>query len=137
MSTLKAITHAVSEFGKDASASLEQLGRSAGKGLDEAREGTGDALHTAATSVRTAGSKGSEAIDNLTAGVADRLDTTASYVEDYGLADMSKGLRKFCRRHLTASLAAAAVIGFLAGSALSRAAGASGRAGQRASEPRS
>jgi ElaB/YqjD/DUF883 family membrane-anchored ribosome-binding protein len=99
---------------------VEELGRSAGKRLDEARDDTGGALHSAASSVRATGRQGSEAIDNLAASTANRLDATASYIEDHDLSDLFTGLRRFARRHLTGSLVAAAAIGFLAGSALSR-----------------
>lgn len=99
---------------------MEEFGRSAGRRLDEARDETGDALHAAAATVRTNGRKGSEAIDNLAAGAADRLDATASYVEDHDLRDVFAGLGRFGRSHLVGTLVAAAAIGFVAGSALSR-----------------
>jgi ElaB/YqjD/DUF883 family membrane-anchored ribosome-binding protein len=110
-----------SELGNDAKDSIEELGRTAGRKLDEAREETGGALHAAASCVRKTGRQGSEAIDTLATGTADRLDATASYVEDHDLRDVLTGLGKFGRRHLTGSLVVAGAIGFLAGSALSRA----------------
>jgi len=128
VTTLKTVTEQASEIGKEAKESMEELGRSAGRRLDEARDETGDALHAAASSVRTTGRKGSEAIDNLAAGAADRLDATASYVEDHDLRDVFAGLRRFGRRHLAGSLVAAAAIGFFAGSALSRVTHSRGRA---------
>ena len=127
MSTLKTLAEQASEFGKEAKESMEELGRSAGRRLDEARDETGGALHAAASSVRTTGRRGSEAIGNLAGGAADRLDATASYVEDHYLRNVFTGLRRFARRHLTGSLVAAAAIGFLAGSALSRVPPSSGR----------
>lgn len=118
MATLRTATETGSDLGKDARESIEELGRSAGRELDEARDETAGALHAAASSVRRTGRQGSAAIDHLTTGAADRLDATASYVEDYELRDAFKGLRQFGRRHLTASLVVAAAIGFLAGTAL-------------------
>jgi 2-methylaconitate cis-trans-isomerase PrpF len=118
VSTLKTLTEQASEFGKETKESIEELGRSAGRRLDEARDETGGALHAAASSVRTTGRKGSKAIDNLATGAADRLDATGTYVERHDLRGM---VRSFSLRHLTGSLVAAAAIGFLAGSALSRA----------------
>ena len=100
--------------------SIEELGRSAGKGLDRARDETGDALHAAASSVRQTGRRGSEAIDDLASGTAKRLDATASYVEDHDLRDVFADLRKFGGRHLTGTLVAAAAIGCLAGLAFWR-----------------
>jgi ElaB/YqjD/DUF883 family membrane-anchored ribosome-binding protein len=120
LTTLKAVTETASELGKEAKESIEELGRSAGRRLDEARDETGDALHSAASSVRRTGRQGSAAIDNLATGTADRLDATASYIEDHDLGDAFNGLRRFARHHLTGSLIAATAIGFLAGSAISR-----------------
>ena len=128
MTTLKTVTESASEFGKETRESIDELVRSAGKRLDNARDETGDALHAAASSVRTTGRQSSEAIDNLATGAADRLDATASYIEDHDLRDVFGGLRRFGRRHLTGSLVAAAAIGFLAGSALRRATHSCGRA---------
>jgi ElaB/YqjD/DUF883 family membrane-anchored ribosome-binding protein len=120
VTTVRTLTDKASELGKEAKESMEELGRSASKKLDEARDSTGDALHTAAASVRTTGRQGSEAIGNLATGTADRLDAAGTYVEDHDLQDVFTGLRRFGLRHVTGSLVAAAAIGFLAGSALSR-----------------
>jgi len=109
---------------------MEELGRSAGKRLDQARDDTGDALHAAASSVRTTGRQGSAAIDDCSTRAADRLDATASYIEDHDLGDVFTSLKKFARRHLTGSLVAAVAIGFLAGSALSRVTHSCGKASQ-------
>jgi ABC-type transporter Mla subunit MlaD len=131
VTTLRTLTETASELGKEARESVEELGRSAARKLDQARDDTGDALHAAASSVRTTGRKGCEAIDNLATGAADRLDATASCVEDYELKDVFTGLRKFGSRHLTGSLVAAAAFGFLAGSAISKATHSCARAPER------
>ena len=132
LTSLKSLTDAASELGKDARDSVEELGRSAGRKLDDARDQTADALHTAASSVRRTGRHGSEAIDNLATGAADRLDATASYVEHHDLNDALNGLRKFARRHVTGSLVFAVAIGFFAGAALNRAAHSCGRTSEGA-----
>lgn len=121
MTTLKTVTETASDLGKDAKESMEQLGRSAGRRLDEVRTDTGAALHTAASSVRSTGRQGAEAIDNLATGTADRLDATATLVEDHDLSDVLTGLRKYSRQHIGRSLIAAAAVGFIAGSAMRRA----------------
>lgn len=120
LTNLKTVMETASELGKEAKESLGELGRSAGRRLDDARDETADTLHAAASSVRRTGSQGSEAIDNLATRAADRLDATASYVEDHDLQDAFDGLRKFARRHLTGSLVAAAACGLLAGAVLNR-----------------
>jgi ElaB/YqjD/DUF883 family membrane-anchored ribosome-binding protein len=121
LTTLRTLTDTASELGKEARESVEELGRSAGKKLDQVRDDTGDALHAAASSVRSTGRKGSEAIDNCSTRTANRLDATASYIEDHDLQDAFNGLRKFARRHMTGSLVAAAAVGFLAGSVICKA----------------
>lgn len=122
MTDLKTVTETALELGKEAKASMEKMGRSAGRRLDEARDETGGALHTAASSVRRTGRQGSEAIDSFATGTADRLDAAASYVQHHDIRGVLPGLRRFGRRHLAGSLVAAAGLGFLAGSALARAA---------------
>ena len=121
MSTIQKITETVSEFGSEAKKSIEDAGRSAASTLDEAREQTAGALHIAASSVRGTGVRGSEAIDNIASGTADRLDATAAFVETHDLNCAITGIRKFGLRHMTGSLVAAAAVGFLVGSAVSRA----------------
>jgi ElaB/YqjD/DUF883 family membrane-anchored ribosome-binding protein len=120
LTTLRTLTETASELGKEARESIEELGRSAGRRVDEARDETGDALHSAAASVRRTGGQGSAAIGDCSTRTADRLDATASYIEDHDLGDALNGLRRFARRHMTGSLVAAAAIGFLGASALSR-----------------
>jgi ElaB/YqjD/DUF883 family membrane-anchored ribosome-binding protein len=121
VTTLRTLTETASELGKEAKEPVEELGRTAGRRLEQARDDTGDALHAAASSVRSTGRKSSDAIDNCSTRTADRLDATASYIEDHDLKDVFDGLWKFGRRHLTGSLVAAAAFGFLAGSAISKA----------------
>ena len=130
LTTLRTLTENAVEHGKETKESLEELGRSAGRRLDQARDETGDALHSAASSVRKTGRQGSAAIDDCSTRTADRLDATASFIEDHDLGDALTGLQKFARRHLTGALVAAAVIGFLAASALSRVTHSRGRATQ-------
>jgi ElaB/YqjD/DUF883 family membrane-anchored ribosome-binding protein len=132
LTSLKTLTDAASELGKDARESVEELGRSAGRKFDDARDDTAGALHTAASSIRRTGRQSSAAIDNVTTGAADRLDATASYVEDHDLRVVFNGLRKFGRRHLTGSLMVAAAVGFFAGAALNRVANSFRRASEGA-----
>jgi ABC-type transporter Mla subunit MlaD len=118
LTSLKTVADAATELGKDARESVEEFGRK----LDDAKDQTAGALHTAASSVRRSGRQSSAAIGNLAGGAADRLDATAAYVDNHELSDVFNGLRKFGRRHLAGSLVFAAAIGFLAGAALHRAA---------------
>jgi ElaB/YqjD/DUF883 family membrane-anchored ribosome-binding protein len=122
LTIMKTLTETASAIGgkvSEAKESMEDIARSAGKKLEAGRDETADRLHSAASSVRTTGRHGSEAIDRIASGTANKLDSAASYVEDCDLKGVFVGLRQFARRHPTGSLVAAAVIGFLAGSALS------------------
>jgi hypothetical protein len=118
MKTLTETASAIGDRVSEAKDTVEDIARSAGKKLDAGRDETADRLRTAASSVRTTGRHGSEAIERITNGAANKLDSTASYVEDCDLKGVFTGLRQFGRRHLTGSLVAAAVVGFLAGSAV-------------------
>jgi hypothetical protein len=113
-------TEPAPEFGKQTRESIEELGRSAGRKLDEARDETGAALHSAASSVRRTGRDSSAAINNCSTHTADRLDAAGSYIEDHDLTDAVTGLRRVAHRHLTGSIIAAVAVGVLAGAFLSR-----------------
>jgi len=117
LTSLKTVVDAASELGKNAKESVEEFGRK----LDDAKDQTAGALHTAASTVRRTGRQSSAAIDNLATGTADRLDDSACYVDNHELSEVVDGLRKFGRRHLRGSLIFAAAAGFLAGVALLRA----------------
>jgi hypothetical protein len=120
LTKLETLTEQASELGKEAKESMEDLSRSAGRKFDRARDETGEALHTAAASVRRTSRQGCDAIDNLAAGAADRLDASASFVEDQELEKAFTGVRRFASRHLALSMIVAVAIGFVAGSALCR-----------------
>lgn len=109
------------ELGKEAKESMEEFGRSAGRGLEEARDQTGDALHAAASTVRSKGRQSSRAIGDITAGAADRLDATASCIEDLSLRNAAADLKKFASRNVTRCLVAAVALGFVAGTLVNRA----------------
>jgi ElaB/YqjD/DUF883 family membrane-anchored ribosome-binding protein len=115
------LTETASQLGakvSEAQGRAEDLSRAAGKKLDEARNETAGALHTAASSVRTTARHGCEVIDGLATGAADKLDATASYVQDHDLRGLFTGCRQLVRRHPTSSLVVATAIGFFAGSAV-------------------
>jgi ElaB/YqjD/DUF883 family membrane-anchored ribosome-binding protein len=86
--------------------------------LNDARNETAAAFHTAASSVRTTARNSSEKIDELATGAAGKLDATASYIQDHDMKSVIASMRHFLRRHPTRSLIAASGIGFLAGFAV-------------------
>ena len=99
---------------------LENLGRTVGEKLDEARSGTADALESAASSVRSTGRRGAETIDALSRNAAGKLDTSAAYVRSHDVGGMLTNLRQVIGKHPTGFVLLAAGIGFLAGSAVRR-----------------
>ena len=121
MTIFKTSKKTAPECGNGGGDSVEELSRSAARKFDRGIDQTGSALHSAASSVREKGRQGSEAIDSLAAGTADRLDAAASYIEDHRAADVFERVRRFALRHPTRTLLAAAAIGFLAGSTITRA----------------
>jgi ElaB/YqjD/DUF883 family membrane-anchored ribosome-binding protein len=94
---------------------MEELGRNAGKTLDETRHGTADALDNTASSVRAAGRQGSETLGTFSESAAGRLSDTAAYVRSHDLGGMLADVRQVIGRHPTGFLVVAAGIGFLAG----------------------
>ena len=117
----------VSELGdrvSDARDNVENRARIAGQQFDQARHDTADALDQAASSVRRAGGRGADAIDNTISGAANRMDATASYVDDHDVRSALTGLRRFGQRHPAAAMAAGVALGMLAGSLVTRIAGA-------------
>lgn len=120
MSTFSTSKETGPECGGQAGDSIEELGRSAARRFDRGIDETGSALHAAASSVREKGRKGTEAIDHVVKRTADRLDATASYIEDQHATDVFERVRSFAHRHPTRTLLAAAAIGFLAGSTITR-----------------
>lgn len=99
---------------------MKDLGLAAGEKLDEAREGTADALENAAFSVRTTGRDGAKTIETMSESAAGKLDSTAQYVRSHDVGGMLSNLRQVIGRNPTGFLVLAAGIGFLAGSAFRR-----------------
>ena len=124
MTDLTALTETALEFGKEAKESIEKLARSAEKlarsaseSLDQKRDGTGDALHRAASSIHDAGRQSAKKLNNFTNGAAEKIHSAASYIENNDLRGMFTG---FAGRHPAPSLVVAAAFGFFVGSALTR-----------------
>jgi hypothetical protein len=99
---------------------VKDFGLAAAEKLDEAREGTAEALENAAWSVRTTGRAGAKTIETMSENAAGNLDSTAAYMRDHDLGGMLSNLRQVIVRNPTAFLVLAAGIGFLAGSGFRR-----------------
>jgi len=99
---------------------MENLGRTAGEALDEARNEAAAALENTASSIRTTGHYGAETIETLSERAASKLDSTAAYVRSHDVGGTFIHLRQVVARHPSGFLIVAAGIGFLAGSAYRR-----------------
>jgi hypothetical protein len=120
---MNVLTEKVSQLGgrmSDAKEAVDDLARSTGEQIDQSRHDAADALHNAASSVRTAGCRGADAIGKVAVDAADKLDATASFVQEHDLGSAITSLRRFGRRHPTTTLLAGVVIGMLAGSLATR-----------------
>jgi hypothetical protein len=116
MSTLREMAGSAVDLGQDVKDSVEEFTRTAGRKIAVARDTTGSALHSAASSVR----ESSAAIEGAGRNAAGRLDATAKFVEDFTTPKISAKLRQFGRNNVTAFVVAGLAVGFLVGSALSR-----------------
>jgi hypothetical protein len=99
---------------------VKDLGFAAGEKLDEVREGTAEALESAAFSVRTTGRDGAKSIESMSENAAGKLDSTARYIRSHDVGGMLGNVRQAMSRNPTGFLILAAGIGFLAGSAFRR-----------------
>jgi len=110
----------VSEVKDSAEALAHAAGKrldAAGRKLDDVRAGTADALHTAATTIRTTGKQSAGVISGLTSGTADKLDAAGNFLARQRLRKIPENLRGAVRRNPTGSVIVAAALGFLAATA--------------------
>jgi hypothetical protein len=115
------ITGSAAARAKETGESTADPGESVGKRVENAKEKTSAALHTAADSVRATGRKGSKAIDEFASGAADRLHATGAYVESLDVKGPISNLRRFGSEHPGRALLAVAAVGFVTGFAFHRA----------------
>jgi hypothetical protein len=116
VTTLKDVAEAATNMSRDAKDSVMEFGKSAGRKIDTAREQTGDALQSAASSVR----EGSARIDVFAGSAASRLDAAATAVKDANMKTVYSGLRRFGQSNFIATVVAAVAVGYLVGAALGR-----------------
>jgi hypothetical protein len=97
------------------------LAQSVSSKLGEIKTSSADALHSSASSVRTATGRGSAALTDAGESVAARLDAASSYVGGRDHSSWVRSLRRAITRHPASLLAMAAAAGFCAGAAIGRA----------------
>ncbi|HLK61977.1 MAG TPA: hypothetical protein VKU19_00960 [Bryobacteraceae bacterium] len=109
METVAQIGAKVSEVRESA----ENLARAASRKIDDVRSGTADALHSAASSIRSTGRQSAAAINDFTSGAADKLHAAGCFVEKNRWKNMSENLRRTVRHNPAGSVIVATALGFL------------------------
>ena len=101
--------------------SAEDLAHAVSAKLEGIRTGAADALHSGATSVRSASDIGAAALADAGESVARKLDVASSYVNGRDSESVARSVRRTVSRHPICWLAIATAAGFCAGRAISRA----------------
>ena len=99
----------------------QDLAQSVSNRLGEIKSSSAGALHSGASSVRTATGRGSAALADAGESVAARLDAASSYIDGRDHSGWVRSLRRAVTRHPAGLLAIAAAVGFCAGTAIGRA----------------
>ncbi len=92
-----------------------------GGNAQEAKEKTSQALDSVASRVDRAGQRMSDRVATVADKAASALGSTAEYVRDFDSRDVMDDMKEMAKRHPVATLATAALVGFLVGRSASRA----------------
>lgn len=98
----------------------QDLARSMASRIEEIKDQSAGALHSGASSVRSASQRGSAAMAGAGERVAGKLDAASSYIAAAHAPNLTGALRHSVRRHPVAFLIGAAAVGFCAANALNR-----------------
>jgi ElaB/YqjD/DUF883 family membrane-anchored ribosome-binding protein len=97
---------------------VANLGRRAEDKLDQGRLRAADTVDTTAATLRDKADRFASVTSHTVHNVTDKLQSAADYLRDNDARAMMEDVADFMRRYPAQSLAAAAVVGFLAGRAL-------------------
>jgi ElaB/YqjD/DUF883 family membrane-anchored ribosome-binding protein len=99
----------VSDKAADAKEALNELGRKAAGKFEDSRQSTASALERGASSLHST----SDQLSDFGHTAADRIQSTADYVRQTDLRGMAEDIQDVVKRYPGASLAVAAVLGFI------------------------
>jgi ElaB/YqjD/DUF883 family membrane-anchored ribosome-binding protein len=99
---------------------VADLGRKAGDKIDEQRVRTADTFDNTASALHEGGDRFASSTSNAVHATADKIQTAADYLREHDARAMMNDVEGLVRRYPGQALAAAAVVGFLAGRALRR-----------------
>ena len=97
---------------------VADLGRKAGDKIDEQRVRTADTFDHTASALHEGGDRFASSTSNAAHATADKIQTAADYLREHDARAMMNDFEGLVRRYPGQALAAAAVVGFLAGRAL-------------------
>ena len=97
---------------------VADLGRKAGDKIDEQRVRTADTFDNTASALHEGGDRFASSTSNAVHATADKIQTAADYLREHDAPAMMNDFEGLVRRYPGQALAAAAVVGFLAGRAL-------------------
>ena len=110
--------YSATDAGTEVKDKVADLGRKAGEKLDQGRVRAADTVDSTAATLRDRADQLASTTSNAVHNVTDKLQSAADYIRDNDARAMMEDVADFMRRYPVQSLAAAAVVGFLAGRAL-------------------
>jgi ElaB/YqjD/DUF883 family membrane-anchored ribosome-binding protein len=113
--------YSATDAGTEVKDKVADLGRKAGEKLDQGRVRAADTVDRTAATLRDRADQLASTTSNAVHNVTDKLQSAADYIRDNDARAMMEDVADFMRRYPVQSLAAAAVVGFLAGRALKNA----------------
>ena len=113
--------YSATDAGTEVKDKVSDLGRKAGEKLDQGRVRAADTVDSTAATLRDRADQLASTTSNAVHNVTDKLQSAADYIRDNDARAMMEDVGDFMRRYPAQSLAAAAVVGFLAGRALKNA----------------
>jgi len=108
----------VSDVASQARGKAAELGSNAADAIDSGLHSAGSKLQDTAATLRSTGASGSTRVNEVTNRAAAGLEATARYFQDVDTRQLMSSMESMIRRNPGPSLIAAAVAGFLIGSAL-------------------
>jgi ElaB/YqjD/DUF883 family membrane-anchored ribosome-binding protein len=97
---------------------VADLGRKAGEKIDQGRVRAADTVDSTAATLRDRADQFASTTSHAVHNVTDKLQSAADYIRDNDARAIMEDVADLMRRYPAQSLAAAAVVGFLAGRAL-------------------
>jgi ElaB/YqjD/DUF883 family membrane-anchored ribosome-binding protein len=106
------------QAGRTAADKVADLGRKAEEKIDQGRVRAADTVDSTAATLRDRADQFASTTSHAVHNVTDKLQSAADYIRDNDARAIMEDVADLMRRYPAQSLAAAAVVGFLAGRAL-------------------